>query len=136
MLRPRELNTDDGSPVSRRELFRDGAVAMGGLGGLGLLDPSSALAGGAAAPRPIPGGFSKSQKPVPKNPFIHVLVPGIGWEMSTITDLKGVVAGSQIRGKAHGSDGSVWDFDTDMRFMHGLYAGVDGKLRHGTFGFI
>jgi hypothetical protein len=139
MLGLRDVKADGGSspwPVSRRELLRDGAVAIGGLGSLGLLDPSSALARTGSAPQPIPGGFSKSQKPVPRNPFIHVLVPGIGWEMSTITDLKGVVAGSEIRGRAHGSDGTTWDFDTDMRFMHGRYVGVDGKLRYGTFGFI
>ncbi|MFL5824390.1 MAG: hypothetical protein ACJ764_13215 [Solirubrobacteraceae bacterium] len=139
MPRSHDFNPDaDGTlkPVSRRQLLRDGAVVAGGLGGLGLLDPSSALARAGAAPRPIPGGFSKSFKPVPKNPFVHVLTPGIGWEMSTITDLKGVVAGSEIRGKAHGSDGTTWDFDTDMRFMHGRYVGFDGRLRHGTFGFI
>ena len=123
-------------PLSRRQLFQGGALAMGGLAGAGLLDPASALAGGGTAPRPIPGGFSKSFKPVPKHPFVHVLSPGIGSEMSTITDLKGVVAGSEIRGSAHGSDGSTWDFDTDMRFMHGVYIGADKRLRHGTFGFI
>jgi hypothetical protein len=56
--------------------------------------------------------------------------------MSTITDFKGVVAGSQIRGKAHGSDGTTFDFDTDMRFMQGAYVGLDGRLRQGAFGFI
>jgi hypothetical protein len=135
----RWLNADDGgalASVSRRQLFGGGAMALGGLAAAGLLDPASALAGSHAAPRPIPGGFSKNFKPVPKHPVVHVLSPGIGSEMSTITDLKGVVAGSEIRGKAHGSDGSTWDFDTDMRFMHGLYVGMDGKLRHGTFGFI
>ena len=111
-------------------------MAVGGLAGVGLLDPATALASSGASPRPIPGGFSKNFKPVPKHPFVHVLSPGIGSEMSTITDLKGIVAGSEIRGKAHGSDGSTWDFDTDMRFMHGLYVGTDRRVRHGTFGFI
>ena len=122
--------------VSRRQLFRGGAAAMGGLAGVGLLDPALARADSGAAPTPIPGGFDKNFKPVPKHPLVHVLSPGIGSEMSTITDLKGVVAGSEIRGKAHGSDGSTWDFDTDMRFMHGLYVGTDRRVRHGTFGFI
>jgi hypothetical protein len=111
-------------------------MAMGGLAGVGMLDPSLALAASDPAPRPIPGGLSKGFKQVPNHPFVHVLSPGIGSEMSTITDFKGVVAGSETRGKAHGSDGSTWDFDTDMRFMHGLYIGTDRRLRHGTFGFI
>ena len=121
---------------SRRQLLQRGAVAVGGLAGASLLDPSSALAGANPAPRPIPGGLDQKFMPVPKNPFIHVQSPGIGSEMSTITDFKGVVAGSQIRGKARGSDGTTFDFDTDMRFMYGTYVGLDGRMRKGAFGFI
>ena len=121
---------------SRRQLLRRGAVAIGGLAGAGLVDPAAVLAGANAAPRPIPGGFDKNFKPVPKHPFIHVLSPGIGSEMATITDFNGVVAGSEIRGKAHGSDGTTYDFDTDMRFMLGAYVGLDGRMRHGAFGFV
>ena len=109
---------------------------MAGLAGVGLLDPRRALALGGSGPRPIPGGFDQHQMPVPTNPVVHVLVPGIGFEMSTITDFKGVVAGSEIRGRARGSDGSKWDFDTDMRFFSGSYVALDGRLRKGAFGFI
>jgi hypothetical protein len=56
--------------------------------------------------------------------------------MATITDFKGVVGASEIRGTAHGSDGSTWDFDTDMRFMQGQYVDTTGHMQHGTFGFI
>jgi hypothetical protein len=56
--------------------------------------------------------------------------------MSSITDFNGVVAGSETRGTAHGSDGTAYDFDTDMRFMRGAYVGLDGRLRQGAFGFI
>jgi hypothetical protein len=56
--------------------------------------------------------------------------------MSTITDFNGIVAGSETRGKARGGDGTSWDFDTDMRFMHGMYRSLDGRVRKGTFGFI
>jgi hypothetical protein len=122
--------------LSRRQLLRRSAVAVGGLAGAGLLDPGAVLAAANAAPRPIPGGFDKNFKPVPKHPLIHVLSPGIGSEMSTITDFNGVVAGSEIRGKARGSDGTSYDFDTDMRFMRGAYVGLDGRTRHGAFGFI
>jgi hypothetical protein len=122
--------------VSRRQLLRTGAVAIGGLAGGGLVDPSSVLAGATSAPRPIPGGFDKSFKPVPSHPLIHVLSPGIGSEMSTITDFHGVVAGSEIRGRAHGSDGSTLDFDTDMRFMQGTYVGLDKRAHRATFGFV
>jgi hypothetical protein len=122
--------------LSRRQAIGQGALALAGLAGAGLLDPRLALALSGAGPRPIPGGFDQNQMPVATNPFIHVLIPGIGFEMSTITDFNGVVAGSEIRGVARGSDGSTWDFDTDMRFMSGSYRGLDGRLRQGAFGFI
>jgi hypothetical protein len=122
--------------VSRRQLLGRSAVALGGLAGLGLLDPARALGQTAGAPRPIPGGFDQNFNIVPSDPFIHVLPPGIGFEMSSITDFNGVVGGSEIRGTARGSDGTAYDFDTDMRFMRGVYIGLDGRLRHGAFGFI
>jgi hypothetical protein len=121
---------------SRRQLVQRGAAGFGGFVGLGLLAPDSVLAGANRAPRPIPGGLDKSFTPVPKHPFIRVLAPGIGFEMATITDFHGVVAGSETRGTAHGSDGTSYDFDTDMRFMHGSYVGLDGRVRTAAFGFI
>ena len=139
-----QMNSDDwcmasdaaASVLSRRQLMHRGAVAIGGLAGAGLLDPELASARANPAPRPIPGGFDKKFKPVPKHPVVHLLVPGIGFEMATITDFRGVVAGSETRGTAHGSDGTNYDFDTDMRFMHGAYVGFDGRPRTAAFGFI
>jgi hypothetical protein len=56
--------------------------------------------------------------------------------MATITDLDGVIGAADIRGTARGSDGSTWDFDTDMRFMQGTYVDRDGRVRKGSFGFV
>ena len=56
--------------------------------------------------------------------------------MATITDFKGVVGGSETRGTAQGSDGTSYTFDCDMRFMEGLYVGLDGRPHLGSFGFI
>jgi hypothetical protein len=67
---------------------------------------------------------------------LHFFLPGIGFEMSTITDFNGVVGGSETRGSAQGTDGSKWDFDCDMRFMQGVYVGLDGRVHNGSFGFI
>ena len=103
-----------------------GAAHDWGLAGASLLDPSPVLARANPGPRPIPGGFEQSFKPVSKHPFVHVLPPGMGSEMSTITDFKGVVAGSEIRGKAHGSDGTTYDFDTAMRFVQALMSDSTG----------
>ena len=124
--------------LSRSQFLRRSAAALGGVAGLGLADPLTAFAKGKSAgmPNPIPGGFDSNFQLVPSDPFVHVLPPGIGFEMSTITDFNGVVGASEIRGTARGSDGSVWDFDTDMRFMDGQYVDTTGRLQHGTFGFI
>ncbi|HEY8108205.1 MAG TPA: hypothetical protein VIC70_05840 [Gaiellaceae bacterium] len=125
--------------LSRRQVLVRGAAAAGGIAGLGLLEPALALArGGPGNPSPIPGGLDESFTPVPSDPFIHVLSPGLGpqLEMATITDFKGVIGASEIRGTARGSDGSTWDFDTDMRFMQGTYVDRNGQVRKGSFGFV
>jgi hypothetical protein len=122
--------------LSRGQFLRRSAIAAGGLA---LLDPAAAFARSAGDPQPIPGGFLITETffgPVPANPTIHVLPPGIGFEMSTITDFNGVVGASEIRGTARGTDGSTWDFDTDMRFMQGTYVDTGGRMRTGSFGFI
>ena len=106
------------------------------VGGLSLLDAGPAFASWRAQPKPIPGGFDENFNIVPSDPFIHVLPPAVGFEMSTITDFRGVIAAAEIQGRARGSDGSTYTFDADMRFMHGVYVARDGKRRHGTFGFV
>ena len=72
---------------------------------------------------------------MPSNPFIHVLPPTVGFDMSTITDFAGVVAAAEIRGRL-GSDGSTYTFDADMRFMKGRYVATDGRQREASFGFV
>ena len=118
---------------SRRHLLRGGAVAAGVLVGSGAYSVASAFGAPGDEPRPIPGGFASDFSPVPKDPFIHVLPPGAGFEMSTITDFNGAVAACDVQGTANNG---AFFFDADMRFMEGLYAGTDGKLRQGRFGFV
>jgi hypothetical protein len=119
--------------VSRNEVLRRGAAA-GALTALGMLDAGRAFARGGADPRPIPGGFDENFNMVTRHPFIHILPPALGFEVSTITDFEGVIAAGEIHGRARGSDGSAYTFDTDMRFMQGTTA--DGRRRTGSFGFV
>jgi hypothetical protein len=128
---------------SRRQLLQRSALALGGVAGLGLVDPSLVLGSAVAArgcavaaPRPIPGGFDADFNLVSEDAFIHILPPSVGFEMSTITDFNGVVGGSETQGSARGSDGSTYDFDCDMRFMQGVYVGLDGRNHNASFGFI
>jgi hypothetical protein len=125
-----------GARWSRRQVLRRGALAAGAVGGLGAFDVPSAFASWGAQPRPIPGGFDENFNPVPKDPFIHILPPAIGFEMSAITDFRGTIAAGETQGVAQGSDGSRYTFDTDMRFMQGQYVGRDGRRRWGSFGFV
>jgi hypothetical protein len=130
------LSDHAATTFSRRQLLGRSAVALGGVTAMGLLDPSSVLAS-TAAPRPIPGGLDLATFGfVPTGADVHFLLPGIGFEMATITDFQGVVGGSETRGTAHGSDGSSYTFDCDMRFMEGLYVGLDDRPHIGSFGFI
>ncbi|MDX6533665.1 MAG: hypothetical protein QOF68_1409 [Gaiellales bacterium] len=123
------------APQSRGQVLRRGATAFGALTGWSMLAGSPALAA-SRDPRPIPGGFDDAFNLVPRNPFIHVLPPGIPFEMATITDFDGIIAATEIQGTARGSDGTRYTFDADMRFMRGRYVAMDGKARNATFGFI
>lgn len=87
-------------------------------------------------PQPIPGGLAADLSPVPADPFIHVLPPSLPFEMATIGDFSGTVGGAEIQGTAHGSDGTSYTFDTDMRFMQGEYVDAAGNTQHGSFAFI
>ncbi|HEY0415446.1 MAG TPA: hypothetical protein VGC78_03585 [Gaiellaceae bacterium] len=123
--------------ASRRAFIRRAATAAGGVAAFGLVDATGAFAGARGRdPRPIPGGFNGSFELVPSDPLVHVLPPAVGLEMSTITDFNGVLAAAEIQGTAHGTDGSTYTFDADMRFMQGRYVALDGRLVEGTFGFI
>jgi hypothetical protein len=124
------------APISRRQMLRQGALATGALAGLSLFDVGPALASAGRQPRPIPGGFDANFNPVPVDPFIHVLPPAYGFEMSTITDFRGEVVAGEVQGTAHNGNGGTRSFDCDMRFMRGEYIGRDGRRRDATFGFI
>ena len=130
---------DAATRLSRRQVLRRGAVAVGGMTGLGLIDPASVLGwSSTAAPRPIPGGLSLENGFVPSGADFHFLLPGIGFEMSTITDFAGIVGGSETRGFAYDDTKkkNQYSFDCDMRFMQGLYIGLDGRRHFGSFGFV
>ena len=124
--------------LSRTALLRRGAGAVVAIGGLYAAGPkrAGAVVYDATGPKPIPGGFSASFKPVASNAVAHVFQPATGVELNTIGDFNGFVAASEIQGKANGSDGTAYSFDCDMRFMHGSYVALDGQLKQGTFGFI
>jgi hypothetical protein len=130
--------------LSRRQVVR---TATGlAIAGLGVGHVGHALAqedGGAATPKPIPGGLDFGTG------LIHVYPNEPGQEPSTITDFFGLVGinhlrteGTVSKGGGNGglnpptATGDRLSVDVDMRFMQGTYVGEDGQTRQGTFGFV
>ncbi len=124
--------------LSRRQFMTAAAGTTGVVLGSGLWMPGLALANGSAAPRPIPGGV---QPFGPGTELFHVFLVGPGVEESTIADFHGFIGAAEIQGTGTGTDtdtGSASSllFDVDMRFMKGVYIGMDGEKHFGTFSFI
>ena len=131
--------------MSRRQFVRTtGATIAGGVAlGSGVLGPIRAPAAAFDDPLPIPGG-----SPSLGGAF-HVYGPSptgfldpINAEPSSITNFNGVVGLAYIDGWVTQTSVSSGEWHrypfvaSDMRFMQGVYRGVDGKPRQGTFGFI
>ncbi|HEV2237657.1 MAG TPA: hypothetical protein VGR57_13430 [Ktedonobacterales bacterium] len=112
--------------LSRRQVILSAAGGSAAALASGLVLPRAARAAKAASsdPRPIPETLFGN------TPF-HVLDPG-GEEPSSITDFNGFIGATDIQGT--GTGGLL--FDLDMRFMKGVYVGVDDQVHQGTFGFV
>ena len=118
--------------LSRRAFMGSMASVAGAAMGASLL-PTSVLA---AKPS------SSAPKPTPNTVFdtFHVTFFGPGIDPSSIGDFNGFVGVADVQGTGTGTnpDGSTETllFDTDMRFMSGVYVGQDGAVHKGTFGFV
>ena len=123
-------------PSRRAFIGGTAAAATGATLGSGLLWPAagSAAARSNRAPKPTTNAVTIS------GVTFHFTSFGRGMDPSSITDFNGLVGVADVRGKgtARNPDGSVETllFDTDMRFMKGVYVAQDGKTYHATFGFV
>jgi hypothetical protein len=112
----------------------------------GGLSPTLVALGG-ATPRPIPlplalaanplGGmdiYQNFQGPADANPQV---TPLLGNEPNQITDFFGFYGGVRVQGTGIGHQGNEANhsffWDADLRFMKGIYRGVDGNLYAHTF---
>jgi hypothetical protein len=122
--------------LSRRGFIGGAAGVAGALMGASLVNPVSALAAkpNNAAPKPIPDGTTVNGQLFHFKPFRQ------GQEPASITDFHGLVGVADVRGTgtATNPDGTSETllFDTDMRFMKGVYVGQDGDVHSGAFGFV
>lgn len=116
--------------LSRNALMK----GAGALAATSLLLPGVARAGGnvtSAAPQPIP--------PNPDFFGLHVYFPVEGSEPASIFDFNGFCGVTELQGTGTltmGGQSTRAVFDVDNRFMTGEYVGTDGRMHHGTFGFI
>src|SRR5258705_4388566 len=131
--------------LCRREFVRGagGAIAAGAVLGSGLLQPRTVHALAPDDPVPIPGGTPALggafhlYGPTPDGSF-----DPIDAEPSLITNFNGVVGLAYISGMVTRTKISTGERvelpfnDADMRFMQGVYRGVDGKPRQGSFALI
>ena len=93
-------------------------------------------------PLPIPGGIL-----VP-NPFggpdghfnqpghADSTVLGRGGEPITITDFNGFIGVVRVDGTGTDNSGNPLLWEVDLRFMQGVYQGVDGNIHQGTFALV
>lgn len=126
--------------LSRRAFIGRSAGVAGAVLGASLLSPETVLAGKRrnAAPRPSTNAITLTG---PNGPVtFHFTFFGPGIDSTSIADFKGVVGVADVQGTgtATNPDGSTETllFDTDMRFMSGVYVGMDGAVHKGAFGFV
>lgn len=143
--------------LSRRNLIRGVAGTAAGAGL--LLGSGLRLAARAddddeeehnkckAVPRPIPhistppGGHFFFPGPVAGAPSTDPHFPNAGFDPSIITDFSGVIANADLNFSGMGTNlntgaSAKYDFHADMRFMDGVFVGLDSEQHHGTIGFI
>ena len=123
--------------LSRRAFVGGAVAAATGVSlGSGLVWPAAGSAAALSGRAPKPTTAVATINGVD----FHLTFFGRGVDPSSITDFKGFVGVADVRGKgtARHPDGSVETllFDTDMRFMKGVYVAQDGHTFRGTFGFV
>jgi hypothetical protein len=134
----------------RRLLVGTGAAAavVGAVGAVGRVKLAAAteLRRAKPAPSPIPGGVDAGPPlglvhhflPGPEDartPFFGSPGQGLDVEPSHITNFKGFTAFAVLAGQAEGSDGKIYNYESDLRVMEGEYIAEDGSHHRGTFGF-
>jgi hypothetical protein len=122
--------------LSRRAFLGATAGVTAATVGSGLLGPMKAFGSPAsnAGPKPTTNVLSFNGLD------FHLTNFAPGMDPSSITDFNGFVGVADVQGSgtATNPDGTtdMLLFDTDMRFMSGVYVGQDGRKHKGTFGFV
>jgi hypothetical protein len=100
---------------------------------------ASLVALGSATPQPIPLPLASAQNPlggmdIYQNFQGHADVnPPFGNEPNQITNFDGFYGGVRVQGTGTDGTGQGLFWDADLRFMQGIYQGLDGKIQKNTF---
>jgi hypothetical protein len=121
--------------LTRRAFIGSMAAVTGAAAGAGLI-PVLARAAKPSNAAPVP----TSNTIVIGGLTFSLTFFGDGIDPSSINDFNGFVGVADVQGTgiATNPDGSTETllFDTDMRFMNGVYVGADGAVHKGAFGFV
>jgi hypothetical protein len=102
------------------------------------LSPSLVALGG-ATPLPIPldpslGNLGLGGPDVYQNLAGPAdAAPPFGNEPNGITNFVGFYGGARVLSRGKDNLGNTLYWDADLRFMKGVYGGLDGKVHQGTF---
>jgi hypothetical protein len=96
-------------------------------------------------PSPIPGGIDLGPAgvihvfgagdPDVTLPFTGIVLQGLDYEPSTITDFKGSTAVAYHVGTARGNDRRTYNLETDIRAFEGEYLS-EGRVHRGSFALV
>lgn len=114
--------------LSRRRFLHAAAGTLGALGA-GLLCPTRVLAAG-RDPVPIPAGFNF---PGPADAVSDGTPAHPGNDPSSINNFDGTIGVAAVQGTGTGTNTDTGDttsllFDSDLRFMQGVYRSLDGRF--------
>ena len=125
------------SAISRRR-FMQGTGGVVAAAAFGQLARPLVLDAASDAPIPIAG----SPGLAPFSVWAPIFVDSIDADPASITNFNGVAGMAYVSGTVRRTNRVTGDvdvlpfLDADMRFMQGVYRGVDGKPHQATFGFV
>lgn len=116
--------------LSRRTLLKAGVASTAVIATSGVLSSRSMAKSGTPTPTPANPVFGG----------LHIYGVDPAMEPAAITDFHGAVGAAIVDGtgtwKVEGKAPETLLFDTDMRFMQGVFRATDGRLHKGTFAFV
>jgi hypothetical protein len=116
--------------LSRRTLLKAGAASTAIIATTGVLSTVSVARSGTPTPTPANPAFGG----------LHIYGVDPSLEPSAITNFHGTVGAAVVDGtgtwSVEGKPAETLLFDTDLRFMQGVFRGTDGRNHNGTFAFV